>query len=247
MAVQAALGSDIALAFDECTPFHVERDYTARSTERTHRWLARCLRWHADHGPAGQLLYGIVQGGVFEDLRRASAQAVLASRCDGVAIGGSLGADKAQMYEVVGFARRSSGARTSAASPPARDRRGRRSDPGGRARDRHLRLRHADPPGQPRHGAGARSREALAHRPREGARARDDAPLIEGCPCPACGGGLSRAYLSYLVRAGELTGARLLTMHNLAFIARLMGDLRGEILEGPRETVAARGAPARQP
>ena len=80
MAVQAALGSDIALAFDECTPFHVERDYTARSTERTHRWLGRCLRWHADHGPAGQLLYGIVQGGVFEDLRRASAQAVARER-----------------------------------------------------------------------------------------------------------------------------------------------------------------------
>ena len=62
MAVQAALGSDIALVFDECTPFHVSREYTARSTERTHRWLERCLRWHADHGPAGQAVYGIVQG-----------------------------------------------------------------------------------------------------------------------------------------------------------------------------------------
>ena len=70
MEVQAALGSDIALVFDECTPFHVERDYTARSTERTHRWLDRCLAWHAEHGPAGQLVYGIVQGGVDEDLRR---------------------------------------------------------------------------------------------------------------------------------------------------------------------------------
>ena len=52
MAVQAALGSDIALAFDECTPYHADRDYTARSTERTHRWLDRCLEWHAEHGPA---------------------------------------------------------------------------------------------------------------------------------------------------------------------------------------------------
>ena len=50
MAVQAALGSDIALVFDECTPFHVSREYTARSTERTHRWLERCLRWHARAG-----------------------------------------------------------------------------------------------------------------------------------------------------------------------------------------------------
>src|SRR5213078_5185333 len=61
MEIQAALGSYLALVFDECTPFHVERDYTARSTERTHRWLERCLRWHADHAPAGQLVYGIVQ------------------------------------------------------------------------------------------------------------------------------------------------------------------------------------------
>ena len=69
MEVQAALGSDIALAFDECTPFHVDRDYTARSTRRTHRWLDRCLRWHAEHRPEGQLLYGIVQDRVEKDIR----------------------------------------------------------------------------------------------------------------------------------------------------------------------------------
>src|SRR5947209_13273362 len=73
MSVQAALGSDIALVFDECTPFHVTRDYTARSTERTHRWLERCLRWHAEHGSDAQAVYGIVQGGVEPDLRRESA------------------------------------------------------------------------------------------------------------------------------------------------------------------------------
>lgn len=101
MEVQAALGSDIALVFDECTPFHVDRDYTARSADRTHRWLERCLRWHAQHGPAVQLVYGIVQGGVHEDLRAMSAEAVGASGCDGIAVGGSLGADKAQMHQVV--------------------------------------------------------------------------------------------------------------------------------------------------
>src|ERR1700761_5718695 len=74
MEIQAALGSDIALVFDECTPFHGGRDYTARSTERTHRWLDRCLEWHREHGPEWQVVYGIVQGGVEEDLRRASAQ-----------------------------------------------------------------------------------------------------------------------------------------------------------------------------
>ena len=82
MAVQAALNSDIALAFDECTPFNVTRDYTARSTERTHRWLARCLEWHEQNGPHEQAVYGIVQGGVYEDLRRESAQAIASATTD---------------------------------------------------------------------------------------------------------------------------------------------------------------------
>src|SRR3954452_9956128 len=101
MEVQAALGSDIALVFDECTPLHADRDYTARSTERTHHWLDRCLSWHAEHGPPGQAVYGIVQGGVHEDLRRSSAQAVGAAAVDGLAIGGTLGRDKAEMHGVL--------------------------------------------------------------------------------------------------------------------------------------------------
>ncbi|HZU60115.1 MAG TPA: tRNA guanosine(34) transglycosylase Tgt, partial [Solirubrobacteraceae bacterium] len=101
MEIQAALGSDIALVLDECTPFHVLRDYTARSMERTHRWLDRCLRWHSEHGPAGQAVYGIVQGGVEPDLRLESTATVAGAPCQGIAIGGSLGQDKAQMHEVV--------------------------------------------------------------------------------------------------------------------------------------------------
>ena len=123
MAVQAALHSDIALVFDECTPFHVTRDYTARSTERTHRWLERCLDWHDQNGPRDQVVYGIVQGGVEQDLRVESAETVAASRCGGIAIGGSLGQDKPQMHEVVelddGGARPH---RARAPAPPARDR-----------------------------------------------------------------------------------------------------------------------------
>jgi queuine tRNA-ribosyltransferase len=104
MEIQAALNSDLALVFDECTPFNVERDYTARSTERTHRWLKRCQDWHAANGPKDQLVYGIVQGGVYEDLRIESTQAIAAADTDGIAIGGSLGEHKDQMYEVVGWA-----------------------------------------------------------------------------------------------------------------------------------------------
>src|ERR671930_332842 len=103
MEIQAALGSDIALAFYEGTPYHADRDYTARSTERTHRWLRRCLDWHAEHGPGAQAVFGIVQGGTHEDLRRESAAAVAAEDVDGIAIGGTLGRDKPQMYGVLGF------------------------------------------------------------------------------------------------------------------------------------------------
>jgi queuine tRNA-ribosyltransferase len=238
MATQAALGSDLALVFDECTPFNVDRDYTRRSTERTHRWLERCLRWHAEHGPPGQLVYGIVQGGVYEDLRRESTQTVAASACDGIAIGGSLGAEKAQMYEVVGYATRELGGEYE-------------------GKPRHLlgigevddlirgvelgidTFDCAMPTRLGRHGT------ALVPDPEnrwrvdlKKARWREsEEPLLEGCECPACADGLSRAYLSYLVRAGELTGARLLTMHNLALLARLMKDLRGGILDGDLENV----------
>jgi queuine tRNA-ribosyltransferase len=240
MEVQAALGSDIALVFDECTPFHVDRAYTASSTERTHRWLERCLSWHGEHGPAGQLVYGIVQGGVHEELRRASAATVAASGCDGVAIGGSLGAEKAQMYEVVGYATDELGGE--------RERLPRHLLGIGEVDDliRGVELGIdtfdcAMPTRLGRHGM------ALVHDP--GSRWRVDLvkrrwreseqPLMDGCPCYACSNRLSRAYLSYLARSKEMTGMRLLTEHNLAFVAGVMGRLREAILEGRLAETAA--------
>ncbi len=240
MAVQAALRSDIALVFDECTPFHVDRDYTERSTERTHRWLTRCLAWHAEHGPPGQLVYGIVQGGVYEDLRRASAAVVADSGCDGVAIGGSLGADKAQMYEVVGYATRELGG---AREPLPRHLLGI-----GEVDDLiagvELGIDTFDcamPTRLGRHGTALVPDPANRWRLDlvKGRWRESEEPLMEGCPCPACARGLSRAYLSYLARAGELTAQRLLTLHNLAFLARLMADLRGALFAGRFPEVAA--------
>jgi queuine tRNA-ribosyltransferase len=247
MSIQAALGSDIALVFDECTPFHVSREYTERSTERTHRWLERCLRWHAEHGPAGQAVYGIVQGGVEHDLRRASAAAVAGSGCDGIAIGGSLGREKAQMHEVVAWTT----AELEQLAP---------------AKPRHL-LGIGDvddlivgvelgidtfdcalPTRLGRHGV------ALIPDPGAGWRVdlvkgrwRDSPePILDGCPCPACSAGFSRAYLHYLLRAGELTALRLVTLHNLSFIARLMDDLRAAVDAGrlPEVAAALRGGAA---
>jgi queuine tRNA-ribosyltransferase len=246
MEVQAALRSDIALVLDECTPFHVTRDYTARSTERTHRWLERCLTWHDHNGPPEQVVYGIVQGGVEQDLRVASAQAIAASRCGGIAIGGSLGQDKAQMNEVVGWTTR------------ALD----RSAP---ERPRHLlgigdiddllvgvgqgidTFDCAMPTRLARHGVAIvpepqnRWRVDLAKARWRGSQE----PIMDGCPCPACSAGFTRGYIHYAAKAGEITGPRLLTLHNLSYIQRLMADLRAAIDAGTlKETTAAFNAGA---
>ncbi|MGZ4200677.1 MAG: tRNA guanosine(34) transglycosylase Tgt [Thermoleophilaceae bacterium] len=233
MEAQAALGSDIALAFDECTPFHVERDYTARSAERTHRWLDRCIDWQRANAPAGQLLFGIVQGGVYEDLRLASAERVATSDVDGVAVGGSLGQNKEQMQEVVGWSLR-----------PVRE-----------DQPRHLLgigdvddiLRAvaagidtfdcATPTRLGRHGT------ALVPQPETRWRLdltkpdqRDSRePIDPGCPCPACREH-TRGYLHYLARAGELTAKRLITLHNLTFMHTLMEEIRAAIAEGELES-----------
>jgi queuine tRNA-ribosyltransferase len=239
MEMQAALGSDIALVFDECTPFHVTREYTARSTERTHRWLERCLRWHGEHGPGSQVVYGIVQGGVEHDLRLESCEVIAASGCEGIAIGGSLGRDKAQMREVVSW------------STEALD----RLVP---ERPRHL-LGIGDiddliagveqgidtfdcalPTRLGRHG--------VALVPDPGANWRLDLfkgrykeslePILDGCPCPACSRGYSRGYIHYLLRVREITALRLVTLHNLAYVGRLMEALRGAVDGGRLGEVA---------
>jgi queuine tRNA-ribosyltransferase len=239
MEIQAALGSDIALAFDECTPFHVDRDYTARSTERTHRWLDRCVEWHARHAPPGQMLYGIVQGGVYEDLRGRSAERIASAPVDGVAVGGSLGQEKEQMREVVEWALR----------------------PAPESKPRHLlgigdvddilasvaagidTFDCATPTRLARHGTAlvpdpeARWRLDLAKSRWRVSRE----PIVDGCPCPACrGGDYTRAYLHYLLKAGELTAKRLLTLHNLTFMALLMDGVRAAIRSGTLDAYSER-------
>lgn len=229
MSIQAKLGADIALVFDECTPYHADRDYTARSTERTHRWLGRCLDWHGEHGPADQAVFGIVQGGTYEDLRRESVEAISAVGVDGIAIGGTLGKDKDEMGRVLSF--------TAPLLPP----------------DSPVHLLGigevddllsgialgidvfdcAVPTRLARHGV------ALAPEPDgrfrlDMAKARfadDDAPLVAGCPCEACTHH-SRAYIHYLARAKELTGVRLLTLHNLTYMERLTAGAREAISAG---------------
>ncbi len=252
MEVQAALNSDVALVFDECTPFHVDRDYTARSTERTHRWLDRCLAWHAEHGPPEQLVYGIVQGGVHEDLRTEATQAVLARDTDGIAIGGSLGAEKAQMYEVVGWATAQLGG-DAEAKPRHLLGIGEVDD---LIRGVELGIDTFDcvtPTRLGRHGValvpGAERRFRVDLSAARHKLSRE--PIEDGCPCPACTAGHSRGYLRYLAKNRELTGLRLLTLHNLTYLARVMRDLRDAIGTGTlaetAEALRAGAPPSREP
>jgi queuine tRNA-ribosyltransferase len=236
MRIQAALGSDIALTFDECTPFHADRDYTARSTERTHRWLDRCLAWHEREGPPGQAVFGIVQGGVHEDLRRESAERNSAAGIDGIAIGGTLGRDKEEMLGVLSFT-----------LPLLPDDAPRHLLGIGEIDDLIAGIGMgidlfdcAIPTRLARHGT------ALAPEPESRFRidltksvhAEDDSALVEGCPCEACGRH-SRAYLRYLARNKDLTGTRLLTMHNLTHMERLAAGAREAIGRGALGDYAA--------
>jgi queuine tRNA-ribosyltransferase len=236
MQVQAALGSDIALVFDECTPYHADREYTARSMERTHRWLGRCLEWHAEEGPERQAVFGIVQGGVHEDLRRESAQAVSEAGVDGIAIGGTLGRDKEEMAGVLAM---------TVPQLPAE------------APKHLLGIGEVDdliagiglgldifdcavPTRLARHGG------ALAPDPehrfridlRKAGWAGDRRPLVEGCPCPACRNH-DRDYISYLSRAEELTAVRLLCLHNLTYMQQLVSRARQAIVNGELEAYSA--------
>jgi queuine tRNA-ribosyltransferase len=232
MAVQSALGSDIALAFDECTPYHAERDYTARSTERTHRWLERCVGWHEGHGPPEQALFGIVQGGVHEDLRRESAEAVAAASVDGLSVGGTLGRSKPEMYGVLDLTL----PHLPVDAPKHLLGIGEPDDlVEGIGRGIDL-FDCAVPTRLARHGMAlaplpkARFRFDVAR----AAHALSEEPLVEECPCVACTDH-TRAYLHYLVRARELTGVRLLSMHNLAYLERLVAGARDAISEGRYE------------
>lgn len=237
---QASLGPDFAVVLDECTPFHATRDYTARSLHRTFRWSDRSIAAFDAGGRMGsggpQALYGIMGGGVHEDLRREAADYVNSRPFFGQAVGDSLGGDRAQMHDVVALSMRHL-----------------RSD-----RPTHLLgigmpadIRHGvqqgidtfdcvHPTRVARHG-GALVADPEVHGVPPGrdhinlrnARFKDDpGPIEEGCDCPVCAGGFSRAYLHHLVRVGEPLAGQLLVLHNLRFMARLMERTRAEIESG---------------
>lgn len=222
MEIQAALGSDIAMAFDECAPYPCSYEDAVIALERTTQWAARCL--NVSHAP-GQVVFGIVQGSVFPELRARSARDLTDMDFPGYAIGGlSVGEPKVIMYEVLDV--------TTPYLPEDKPRylmgvgsadclwEGVRR--GVDLFDCVLPTRIA------RNGTALTSQGKVVVR---NARYADNfSPIEPGCNCYTCRN-YTRAYLRHLFRAGEILGHRLLTIHNLYFTLDLMRRIRRAIRE----------------
>ena len=224
--VQHALGADILHPLDECLPYPATYEEARGSLERTVRWARRTCAAHAAGAGAGQACFGIVQGGMYPDLRRAAAEAVCVLSFDGYALGGfAVGEPRGLMVDLVAL---------TAEALPWREPRylmgvGRPSDlvdavaVGVDLFDCVLPTRHA------RTGQLFTSRGLLVVK--HAAHARDPRPVDERCPCYTCRH-FSRAYLRHLFLARELTVYRLLTLHNLTFYLGLMAEIRAAIAAG---------------
>ncbi len=231
MTIERKLGADIILPLDECTsPLH-DFAYTRDAMERTHRWARRAIaafeqlaRDRTFPNP-DQALFGIVQGGAYEDLRRESARVIGEMGFDGFAVGGSLGRSKDDMARVLDwtvprlpadrprhllgigeiedlFACVERGIDTFDCAAPTR-----------MARNGAVFLK-----GAPRHRINLRN----------AAFRTDDRPIDPTCDCPTCRSH-SRGYLQHLCRSGELSYYRLATIHNLRFLVKLLEDVRAAV------------------
>ena len=230
MEIQATLGSDIAMVLDECPPYPCEHDYAARSLEMTARWAQRCKAKSEIRIPNSeierQLLFGIVQGGTFEDLRRASAEATVQIGFDGYAIGGvSVGEPEPEMMQAVEW------------SEPFLPNDKPRYAMGLGTPPQLLELvaRGVDlfdcvlPTRLARNGTAFTAAGTLNLKNAE--FALQNGPIEEGCNCPACRE-FSRGYIRHLIKAEEILGLRLITLHNLHFYLELMKRARSEIEAG---------------
>ncbi|MDR1597810.1 MAG: tRNA guanosine(34) transglycosylase Tgt [Holosporales bacterium] len=235
--IQEQIGADLIFAFDECTPYHVSREYTDAAMRRSHRWEKRSLEHFAmreaqKQGDAlPQAMYGIVQGGVYEDLRRESCAFVNGEPFFGQAIGGSLGASKAQMQDVISLSMQHLrkdrpvhllgighvadifdgvmlGIDTFDCVHPTRIARhgGALVKGGGRGNSEHINLRNS-------------------------AYVGDASPIDPHCPCQTCRM-YSRGYLNHLLRIQEMAALILISRHNIRFMNDLMAAIREGIASG---------------
>ena len=227
--IQRKLGADLILVLDECTPFHVEKAYTERSMELTHRWADRCVTEFARTHTGRQALYGIVQGGVYPDLRQRAAEFVASRPFFGHAIGGSLGATKEQMYEVAGMAMEAQ--RTPKPRPVHLLGIGGVADIWNTVGFGFDTYDCVAPTRIARHGWALVkwSKDFKINILNAQFRA-DTGPLDPDCDCATCQG-YSRAYIHHLLKANEILGMQLMVAHNLRFMVRLLHAVRTAIAE----------------
>jgi queuine tRNA-ribosyltransferase len=222
--IQCLLGSDITMAFDECTKFPAEREQVEASMELSMRWAARSRAAFVPR--PGHGIFGIVQGGVHPDLRERSAARLVEIGFNGYAIGGlAIGEGQATTLAMVEA--------TVPHLPADRPRYlmgvGKPSDIVGAVR-RGVDMFDCVLPTRSGRTGQAFTRAGTLNL-RNARHADDPAPLDPQCRCPACTG-FSRAYLHHLTKAGEILGSMLLTRHNLTYYADLMAELRAAIREG---------------
>jgi queuine tRNA-ribosyltransferase len=238
MEIQVALGSDIAMALDECPPWPCERDYAARSAEMTTRWAKRCKEvasassrcsekdHRQDADATRQLVFGIVQGATFADLRKESAEAIVSLDFDGYAVGGvSVGEPEEEMMRAV---------ESSEPFLPA-DKPRYAMGLGTPPQLLEIIARGMDmfdcvlPTRLARNGTAFTSAGTLNLKNAE--FAKDKKPIEENCACQACRE-FTRGYIRHLIKAEEILGLRLVTLHNLHFYLDLMKQARSAITGG---------------
>jgi len=221
--IQQTIGSDIMMCFDECAPYPAERNYVEKSMERTTRWAKRCRDAHTNRDT--QALFGIVQGGMYKDLREKSAKDLQEIGFDGYAVGGlSVGEPKDIMLDVLD------------ATMPHLPEDKARYLMGVGSPDYLIEaaLRGIDmcdcvlPTRMARNGTAMTShgRVIIKNKKYE----MDFSKLDEECDCYTCRN-YSKSYLRHLIKCGEILGARLMTIHNLRFLTKLMEDVRQAIKE----------------
>jgi queuine tRNA-ribosyltransferase len=229
MEIQAAFGSDIAMVLDECAPYPCDYDYAARSAQMTTRWAKRCkLEFEIRNSKfeIKQLLFGIVQGATFDDLRKESAQAIVELDFDGYAIGGvSVGEPEEEMMRAV-----------EAAEPLLpKDKPRYTMGLGTPPQLLEMIARGMDmfdcvlPTRLARNGTAFTATGTINLKNAQ--FAMDKSPVEESCACPVCRE-FTRGYIRHLVKAEEILGLRLITLHNLHFYLELMRQAREQIQNG---------------
>ena len=238
MEIQVALGSDIVMAFDECTPYPATKEYTLKSLQLTTKWAGKCIKSRVqgfkgsrgqgeeEKGKEGQALFAIVQGGVYEDLRRQSARELMDMDFDGYAIGGlSVGEPKELMYEVVNY--------TAPLLPEDKPRYlmgvGDLIDVLEAVSSGIDMFDCVMPTRNARNGTLFTSTGRISIKREE--FKKDPNPLDSNCGCPTCRN-YTKAYLRHLFMNREILSMRLNTIHNLYFYLNFFKEMRGAIEAG---------------